>query len=50
MYARTTTVRGDPQAVDEGITHVRENTGPTLQGMSGCVGDVPARRAQGVNP
>jgi hypothetical protein len=38
MYARTTTVRGDPQAVDEGIAVLRDSVWPTLQGMSGCVG------------
>ena len=38
MYARTTTVRGDPQAVDQGTTHVRDTVWPALQGMSGCVG------------
>ena len=38
MYARTTTVRGDPRAVDEGITFIRDTVWPTVQGMSGCVG------------
>ena len=38
MYARTTTVRGDPNAVDDGIGYVREAVWPVLQGMSGCVG------------
>ena len=38
MYARTTTVRGDPRAVDEGITHVRDVVWPAVQQMSGCVG------------
>jgi len=38
MYARTTTVRGDPNAVDDGIAYVREAVWPMLQGMSGCVG------------
>ena len=38
MYARTTTVRGDPRAVDEGITYIRDTVWPTVQGMSGCVG------------
>jgi heme-degrading monooxygenase HmoA len=38
MYARTTTVRSDPQAVDDGIGYVREAVWPMLQGMSGCVG------------
>jgi hypothetical protein len=38
MYARTTTVRGDPGAVDDGIDHVRDAVWPMLQHMSGCVG------------
>jgi hypothetical protein len=38
MYARTTTVRGDPRAVDEGIEYVRDAVWPMLQNMSGCVG------------
>jgi heme-degrading monooxygenase HmoA len=38
MYARTTTVRGDPRAVDEGIEYVRDAVWPMLQHMSGCVG------------
>jgi heme-degrading monooxygenase HmoA len=38
MYARTTTVCGDPQAMDEGIGYVRDSVWPTLQRMSGCVG------------
>ena len=38
MYARTTTVRGDPTAMDEGIAHVRDVTWAELQHMSGCVG------------
>ncbi|WP_138731999.1 antibiotic biosynthesis monooxygenase [Modestobacter excelsi] len=38
MYARTTTVRGDPRAVDEGIEYARDAVWPMLQHMSGCVG------------
>jgi heme-degrading monooxygenase HmoA len=38
MYARTTTVRGDPSAVDDGIEYVRDAVWPMLQNMSGCVG------------
>ena len=38
MYARTTTVRGDPGAVDDGIEYVRDAVWPMLQHMSGCVG------------
>jgi heme-degrading monooxygenase HmoA len=38
MYARTTTVRGDPRAVDEGIAFARSDVWPRLQQMDGCVG------------
>jgi heme-degrading monooxygenase HmoA len=38
MYARTTMVRGDPAAVDDGIEYVRDAVWPMLQNMSGCVG------------
>jgi hypothetical protein len=38
MNARTTTVRGDSAAVDEGIEYVRDAVWPMLQHMSGCVG------------
>ena len=38
MYARSTTVRGNPQAMDDEIAYVRDEVMPALQGMSGCVG------------
>ncbi|MGY1813384.1 antibiotic biosynthesis monooxygenase [Blastococcus sp. SYSU D00820] len=38
MYARSTTIRGNPQALDEGIAMVRDEVMPMVQGMSGCVG------------
>ena len=38
MYARSTTVRGDPQKLDDGIAYVRDEVMPALQRMSGCVG------------
>jgi len=38
MFARSTTVRGNPQAMDDVIAVVRDEVMPTLQGMSGCVG------------
>jgi len=38
MYARSTTVRGDPGAIDEGIAVCRNEVWPAVQGMSGCVG------------
>jgi heme-degrading monooxygenase HmoA len=38
MYARSTTVRGDPQSVDDGIVFVRDEVMPAVQQMDGCVG------------
>lgn len=38
MYARSTTVRGDPSMVDEGITEVRDKVLPALQEMEGFIG------------
>ncbi|TQN42039.1 hypothetical protein FHU33_1431 [Blastococcus colisei] len=38
MYARSTTVRGNPQAVDEGIAYVRDTVMPAVQEMDGCIG------------
>ena len=48
MYARTNTVRGNPQAIDEGIAFVRDVAMPLVQGMDGCVGlSMLADRASG---
>jgi hypothetical protein len=38
MYARSTTVRGTPQAMDEGIAYVRDTVMPAVQQMDGWVG------------
>jgi heme-degrading monooxygenase HmoA len=38
MYARTNTIRGNPQAIDDGIANIREEVMPLVQGMDGCVG------------
>ncbi len=38
MYARTTTVRGDPRAVDDGIAFARTEVWPRLEPMDGCIG------------
>jgi quinol monooxygenase YgiN len=38
MYARSTTVRGDPQAVADGIAYVRDTVMPAVLQMDGCVG------------
>jgi quinol monooxygenase YgiN len=38
MHARSTTIHGDPGAVDEGITFVHDEVMPMVRGMAGCVG------------
>ena len=38
MYARSTTVRGNPEAMDEGIAYVRDTVMPSVKAMDGCVG------------
>ena len=38
MYARTTTVQGNPTHVDDGIALVRDEVMPALLGMDGCIG------------
>ena len=38
MYARSTTVRGKPEAMDEGIAYVRDKVMPAVQAMDGFVG------------
>ena len=38
MHARSTTVRGTPQALDDGIAYIRDTVMPALRGMDGCVG------------
>ena len=38
MYARSTTLRGDPGRVDEGMAVVRDEIIPAVQAMDGCVG------------
>ncbi len=38
MYARTTTLRADPQSMDRGIAHVRDEVLPAVQEMDGCIG------------
>ncbi|MGR6964630.1 hypothetical protein ACU610_09250 [Geodermatophilus sp. URMC 61] len=48
MYARTTSVRGDPRAVDDGIALARSEVWPRLERMDGCVGmSMLADRAAG---
>lgn len=38
MYARTTTIHGDPRRVDDGIAHVRDRVMPAVLDMDGSVG------------
>jgi heme-degrading monooxygenase HmoA len=38
MYARTTTITGDPRAVDNGIADVRDEVWPMVQQLEGYVG------------
>ena len=38
MYARSTTVRGFSQAIDEGIVYVRTAVMPVVQRTHGCIG------------
>ena len=38
MYARTNTVRTDPQTIDEGIANVRDEVMPLVMVMDGCIG------------
>lgn len=38
MYAPSTTFRGDPAALDEGIAYTRDKVLPAVQQMDGCLG------------
>ena len=38
MYARSSTFRGDPSAIDEEITYVRDKVLPAVRQMDGCLG------------
>jgi quinol monooxygenase YgiN len=38
MYARTTTIRGNPAAVEDVISYMRDKVLPVMQEMKGCVG------------
>ena len=38
MYARSTTVQGDPEALDEAISYVGEKEFPAITAIPGCVG------------
>ena len=38
MYARSTSVRGDPQALGDGMAYVHDKVRPAVLQMDGCVG------------
>lgn len=38
MYARSITIMGDPEALDAGLTYVRDEVMPAIMDMDGCVG------------
>jgi quinol monooxygenase YgiN len=38
MYARSTTVQGNPQSLDDAITYLRDEVMPAVQEMEGCIG------------
>ena len=38
MYARSTTVRGNPQSLDEAIAYLRDRVMPAIQALDGFVG------------
>ncbi|MGY1637910.1 hypothetical protein ACI78V_14790 [Geodermatophilus sp. SYSU D00742] len=38
MYARSTTFRGNPDAIDDGIAYTRDTVLPAVLQMDGCVG------------
>ena len=38
MYARSTTIRGRPEAIDECIAFIRDEVQPAVTGLDGCLG------------
>lgn len=38
MYARSTTVRGNPQSMDDAVAYMRDEVMPAVQEMAGCIG------------
>ena len=48
MHARSTTVRGNPAAIEVGVAYVREAVLPAVRDMDGCIGlSMLADRASG---
>jgi quinol monooxygenase YgiN len=48
MYARSTTIRGRPEAIDECIAFIRDEVQPAVTGLDGCLGlSMVADRASG---
>ena len=38
MYARSTTIHGNPMMIDDGINYVRDTVMPAIKQMAGSVG------------
>jgi heme-degrading monooxygenase HmoA len=38
VYARSTTIRARPEAIDEGISYIRDEVMPMIQQIDGCIG------------
>ncbi|MEX5720776.1 antibiotic biosynthesis monooxygenase [Geodermatophilus maliterrae] len=38
MYARSTTIRGNPGSLDDAIAYMRDEVWPAVQDMDGCIG------------
>jgi quinol monooxygenase YgiN len=38
VYARSTTIRANPESIEQGIAHIRDDVMPTVLGMEGCNG------------
>ena len=38
MYARSTTVQGNTQSLDDAIAYMRDEVMPAVQQMEGCIG------------
>src|SRR6201993_4415207 len=41
MYARSTTIQGQPSSIDAGIAHTRDSAMPALEAIDGCGGLAP---------